>query len=166
MYQLIPQIRFKNYPISLVEEFNFLGIMFDKHLLWNKQIFNLSQKLSRAIGILNRLKHFIPKYCLKLIYNALFNSHLNYGILLWGHKAKNIEYLQKKAIRAVSSSHFLAHTDPLFKKENILKAQDIFTTRSILLFYRLQNNLLPQNIASIFDNHNVSIHRYPTSDSI
>ena len=83
--------------IDLVEKFNFLGITIDKHLQWNNHISNLSLKLSKTIGFMNWVKHLVPRYCLKMVYYALINSHLNYGILVWGHKASEVFPYQKKS---------------------------------------------------------------------
>ena len=102
----IPKLIMKNKEIELVEDFNFLGIQIDKNLSWKKHIFNLSHKMSKAIGVMNRLKEFLPKKILKMIYNSLVNSHLNYGILLWGHQSESISKLQKKAIRIISKASY------------------------------------------------------------
>ena len=54
-----------------------------------------------------------------------------YGILLWG-KSDNvhrIEKLQKKALRVISYSRPLEHTEPLFKAFNLLKFNDIYTLK-------------------------------------
>ena len=58
----------------------------------------LTNKLSRVLGILNRLKYIYPQHILFTIYNSLFMSHVNYGILLWGSCSNKIANLQKKAI--------------------------------------------------------------------
>ena len=44
----------------------------------------VTNKLSKVIGILNRLKHVYRHNALLSIYHSLFASHLNYGPLLWG----------------------------------------------------------------------------------
>ena len=38
--------------------------------------------------------------------------HLNYGLLLWGPHLGRLVRLQNKAIRVVSHSDYLSHTDP------------------------------------------------------
>ena len=43
--------------IENVKFFRFLGIMFDKHLTWKNHITMITNKLSKGIGILNRLKN-------------------------------------------------------------------------------------------------------------
>ena len=46
-----------NENIEQVSSFSFLGIHLDENLKWNKHIDMLTNKLSRVIGILNRLKY-------------------------------------------------------------------------------------------------------------
>ncbi len=48
------------------------------------------------MGILNKLKHFLPKQAKLHIYNLLILSHLNFGILAWDYHCDQIYKLQKK----------------------------------------------------------------------
>ena len=72
---------------------------------------------------------------------------MEFGITCWGafknNKIKNIENIQKKAIRAVSNSIFNAHTIPLFGKLNILKLHDILQLKGSILMYKYFNEQLP-----------------------
>ena len=70
--------------IEHVNEFKFLGILIDSHLSWAPHINYVANKLSRINSILTKLKHFLPQDILQIIYNALFQSHINYGITSWG----------------------------------------------------------------------------------
>ena len=99
---------------------------------------------------MNKIKYFVLKLCLKFIYSSLIHSHLNYGVLLWGFDSKKIITLQKKALRVVTNSHFLAHTASLFKVEKVLKVDDIFKVHCFKLYYQYMNCLLPQSIQSFF----------------
>ena len=65
-----------------VNFFKFLGIMFDEHLTWKNHITMITNKLSKVIGILNRLKNIYPQQVLLSIYNALFLSHMTYVLQL------------------------------------------------------------------------------------
>lgn len=56
----------------------------DKHLSWDVRINQLCTKLSRANGILSKLRHNAPlEVCLQ-VYYAIFYSHLIYGCNIWG----------------------------------------------------------------------------------
>ena len=90
--------------IDYIDTFNFLGVYIDKTLRWNSHIDFIACKISKVIGMLNKLKHFLPPNILLSIYNALIVPHLNYGNILWGNKNTKIFDLQKKAIRVITLS--------------------------------------------------------------
>ena len=57
--------------------------------------------------------------------------------------------LQKRAIRAISSAGYNAgHTEPLFKFYNVLKVEDIYNYRLLVLYYNLKHKNVPFHIAS------------------
>ena len=119
----------------------------------------LTNKLSRVIGILNRLKYIYPQHILSTIYNSLFMSHVNYGILLWGSCSNKIENIQKKAIRKLTNGRYHEHTEPLLPKAyGLLKAQDIYYLRQLKFDYNLCYSLLPPYIYLMFLKDNTDIH--------
>ena len=156
-HNLLPKIIINNQEIEKVNEFIFLGITINSNCSWKNHIFCISKKISKTTGLLYKLKYFIPTHCLKLIYFALIQSYLSYGILLWGFEANNIFNLQKKAIRIITKSHYLAHTEPLFKREKILKIQDIFKISCLKFYYKLVNNMLPRNLKLMFSFSNTRL---------
>ena len=90
--------------------------MFDEHLTWKNHITMITNKLSKVIGILNRLKNIYPQQVLLSIYNALLLSHMTYGLLLWGNQVEQVSKLQKKSVRLITCSEYLVHSEPLFKE--------------------------------------------------
>ncbi len=87
-------LKIDNVNIERVAEFNFLGVTLDEHLTWKCHVNKISNKISQCMGILNRLKHFLPIQTKTIIYNSLVLSHLNFGILLWGYKCEKVFKLQ------------------------------------------------------------------------
>ena len=75
----------------------------------------ITNKCSRTIGILNKLKHILPANISLMLYNSLLLPQLNYCILAWGHNCTKLIKLQKKALRVISISKYNAQTNPLFK---------------------------------------------------
>ena len=130
-------------PIERVKNFIFLGLTLDETLSWKTHIQDVSNKISKTIGILNRLKNVLPGNILKLIYSSLVLPRIYYCNLAWGHNPGRIIKLQKKAIRIISNSKYNAHTEPLFKKMKLLTVADIHKLCKLKLFYKLENNTLP-----------------------
>ena len=77
-----------NTKIERVKEFNFLGVMFDENLTWKSHVSKIGSKIAAVVGTIKKLKRFLPQEILKVIYNALIQPHLNFGVLLWGTNSK------------------------------------------------------------------------------
>ena len=151
--------------IEFIDNFNFLGITINKHLNWTKHMDILSAKIAKTVGILNTLKHVLPINILKMIYNSLILCHLNYGILLWGaqHNANDkLHKLQKKAIRIITSSNFLAHSEPIFKQLHLLKSYDIYKCQLLKFLFKLVNKQLPTYFNQLPFPFNNQLHHHET----
>ena len=129
--------------IDIVTYFSFLGVIIDEHISWKNHAEMVANKLSKLVGILHKLKYVYPKFILETIYKSLFVPHLNFGSLVWGSKINQIEKIQKKAIRVITHSKYIAHTEPLLKELRLLKAQDMFSLKLILFLNKLSHNTLP-----------------------
>ena len=147
---LIPNLKINSEPIERVTEFNFLGLTIDEHLNWSPHIQKVSNKISRTLGITNRLKLFLPTNILRLIYDSLILPYFQYSILTWGFKVGRLEKLQKRAVRVIANSSYNAHTDPLFKKVNLLKVRDIFQLNVLKLYYKCRKENLPFYTMNMF----------------
>ena len=147
---LIPILKINNNIIKQVTEFDFLGTIFDQNLNWNKHVQKVANKVSRTIGLLNRLKRILPQNTLKLIYNSLVLPHFQYGILNWGHNCSRLIKLQKRAMRSITCSRYNAHVVPILKELKLLRFEDIHKIALLKFQFRYQNNTLPEYFKNIF----------------
>ena len=79
-------------PSSYVK---YLGILIDSQLNWNFHVDNLSTKLSRASGMLSKVRYYVNQKVLISIYNGIFSSLISYGSQIWGQNS-NIQLKIKK----------------------------------------------------------------------
>ena len=70
--------------IKKVSSTKFLGIIIDENLNWNAHRDHLVKKLRSTTGAISRIRKSIPSEYYKDIYSSLFESHLGYGITVWG----------------------------------------------------------------------------------
>ena len=141
----------KLYPVDKVK---YLGMYLDKYLSWNYHLENLCQKLSRANGIISKLRHNVPiEICLQ-VYYAIFYSYLTYGCILWGltveENLKKIEVLQKKCLRIMTFSDINSHSNPLFLNLGLLKVRDIVKLQQLTLVYDYFGGSIPQDLQNLF----------------
>ena len=133
-------LQIQNINIEEKSEFSFLGVIIDNKLTWKHHIQHITNKVSKSIAILRLLRHKFPKHILKTIYMSLIFSYINYCNLIWGSACKTIldtlYILQKKAIRIVNNSEYLAHTDPIFKSLGIPNIYQVFKLNCLLFAYK------------------------------
>ena len=144
-------------PFDYVTQFNFLGFVIDENVSFDPHIQKISNKISRSLGTLNKLKRFLPQHILLMLYNTLILPHLQYAILCWGFKSSRLFKLQKRAMRIITCSKYNAHTDPIFKKLNLLKLSDLYNVSVLKFYHKFKNDKLPlyfKDIISITSQHN------------
>ena len=152
-------------PIEYVNHFNYLGIVLDSHLSWKFHIENVSNKIARTIGIMCKLKNYLPLNTLVTLYNTLILPYLSYGLLAWGLQSNKLENLQKKAIRTVTASKYNAHTEPLFKKLKILKVTDLCNLQEMKFIFKLENKMLPAYFTKSMNIRQSDIHNHNTRNA-
>ena len=132
----------------------FVGLHIDEQLKWLVHAREVKKKINSNTMAIIRVKEFLPKHVKLMLYNALIKPHLEYGSLIWHNsnqtELKNITTIQKRAIRAVTNTKYNAHTDPLFKELNVLKATDIYKLEALKFVKKCELNLAPQIIKQLF----------------
>ena len=141
----------------------YLGLYIDHHLNWNHNTNILSSRLSRSIGMLSKIRHYVNGDTLRAIYFSIFSSHLNYGSLVWAQNENNtnvkrISRLQNRAVRIINFSGHRDHAKPIYKKLNILNISDSIEMQNILFVYDSLNSRLPailnRNFTFVHNTHN------------
>ena len=130
------------------ESVKFLGIYISENMKWNAHVQYISDKVSRNVGILCKLKYYVPKNILFMLYNSLILSNISYCNIVWATAKSHIDsilLLQKKAIRICTNSGNRDHSDPLFVELKTLKVNDINFLQNSLFMFRLYNGQLPSS---------------------
>ena len=70
------------------EHVKYLGILLDSNLSWKFHIEYVALKISKIIGVIARLRHFVPLCTLLNIYSSLIFPYLSNGLAAWGQAAK------------------------------------------------------------------------------
>ena len=154
-----PDVIINNSHVEIVDDFKLLGITVNKHLKWNTHIENTAIKVSKYIGVLNRIKHTLPPRILYTLYNTLILPHFNYGLILLGHDNTRLHKLQKRAIRTITNSRYNAHTEPICKLLNIFKLPDLYKLELYKLYYKIENEQVPNYFTTVV---NALTHHYNT----
>ena len=111
------------------------------------------------------LASFLQKKTLLSLYYTLVYPYISYCSTVWTStyltNLNHIYLLQKRAVRAITKSDYLAHSAPLFSRLNVL---DIYQVNSFHVgksIYKYQNRLLPSIFLDLFQTSS-QIHNYNT----
>ena len=161
-------VKLNNMSLKRVSFTKFLGVIIDENLTWKNHIDAITKTISRNIGMMSKLKHFLPKSILYTLYCSLILPYINYGILIWGSTNKmylnKILKLQKWAIRTISNSHYRSHTGPLFSKYEILNIFDIYQLNLGVFMFQHHTDQLPSIFKTYFIKH-AENHKYETRNA-
>ena len=104
--------------LEMKNDIRYLGILFDLNLSWKFHINYICQKVSKTIGIIAKLRHFVPHHVLLTLYRSLILPYISYGICAWGHAAEThlhkLLVLQKRALGLMFFADPRTHAVPLF----------------------------------------------------
>ena len=88
--------------IKQKDHIKYLGVVIDSHVSLKEHIYQLSKKISRGIGILAKLHHYVSVTILTQLYSSLTYPFLMYGATIWGNTYETTLHpliiLQKKAV--------------------------------------------------------------------
>ena len=114
----------------------------------------LSLKLSRANGMLSKIRHFVSYETLVIIYHAIFGSHLRYGCQIWAlvnlGSHKKISSLQNRAMRIMHFQPSTSSSNILYYLSKTLKIVDLIRILNCVLVWDQQHSKLPVTFNSFF----------------
>lgn len=158
-------IKINDCVIEQVIYTKFLGVIIDNRLDWTNHISYISSKLSKGIGIICRARKFFTKAALTTLYNSFIFPYFIYGVEVWGHASntylQQLIKIQKKIIRIITNSHYMAHTKELFTKMAILPFDTLVKHRVGLLMYKISKGNVPRPLKTLYT-CNKDVHSYNT----
>ena len=151
--------------LASVSMSKYLGLIFDNSLSFEPHINNLARKLSKAVGILSKVKVYLNTSALCTLYYALFQCHIQYGIITWSSTyktyLKKLATLQNKAVKIVGNGTWNDRANPYYAKLKILKLQDLVKPETAAFVYNYKSGQLPPTFQNYFTALN-NIHVKPT----
>ena len=148
------EIKINNQILAEVSDAKYLGVYIDNKLQWETHINNIKLRLSKGIGILAKIRHYVPSQVLRSLYFTFINSHTDYNLLNWGTAPKsNLDKISsklRKAIRIINFKQYDEPATPLFKKLSILPLEDTIELKRANFMWKLEHSLIPPSLTDNF----------------
>ena len=103
--------------ITRKQQVKFLGVLLNENLSWKPHINHIRKKISKSIRIIYRARFNLSPSTKLSLYYSLIYPYLNYCNIVWSTtyvtNLRRILILQKRIVRVLTNSSFLAHTASL-----------------------------------------------------
>ena len=137
-----------NHNISPEDNLKYLGVLLENKSSWKPHVRKVKTQLSRACGILSKLKHYTTPPVLKVVYNSLIHPYLNYSILNWDvlqmQPIQPLIKLQNKAIWIINPTNTRS-VEEHFQHLNILCLPKLYSFSLGKFMHSYHNKLLPNS---------------------
>ena len=162
-------LQIEGVSLPLVKETKFLGVWLDDEVNWNCHLSKLSAKIKRNVYLLRNHKNTLDCNTLKLIYLAHIQSHINYGLVLWGGMAssEHLNKIRKTLNMCVKILKPKTEINKSYRDLKILTLDQLIELEHNKLAYKISKGSLPRKIREIIhcDQNNKSLpknHNYNT----
>lgn len=138
----------KNDTVELIHStisIKYLGVTLDRHLRWDVHAQNVVNTLRYMLPRFKCLGKVLNTHHMKVLYHALIESRLQYGILGWGgvvdiHQ-KKIEILQKRFLKIIFKKPYRYPTDELYREAKCFDLKQSFFYCILINLYRNRHKL-------------------------
>ena len=104
-----------NTSIEKFTEFNFLGITINEFMNWGSHSVKIANKICRTLRVMNCLERYLPLSALKIMYNSLILSHIQFAITCWGFEWGRLAILQKELFVSLQKVNIMRPQNRYFK---------------------------------------------------
>ena len=149
-----PVITFNNFAISVQDHQKHLGLILDQKLAFDCHLDEKIIKTNRGIGLLNRLREFLPRDSLVTIYKAHVRPHLDYGDIVYDRPgnstfSEKIESIQYNACLAITGCFRGTSREKLYAELGLESLADRRLSRRLIFFYKILNGFAPTYLSSV-----------------
>ncbi|KAL9954240.1 hypothetical protein ACROYT_G041748 [Oculina patagonica] len=145
-----------------------LGIEIDEFLTWDSHISSVSKKVSSGIGVIKKIKPFVPTSNLLSVYQSIVEPYFDYCSIVWNdisdHLNDKLQKLQNRAARVITGADYQIRTNELFNKLRWSNLKEKRNKQKALMMFKIMNGMTPTYLEDIFSrNIGSSVYNLRTS---
>lgn len=128
-------------PFQQVNSIKYLGVHIDKHLKWVNHVDAVKNRLRKLIFVFKRLRSVANESIIKVVYYALCQAIVSYGIVCWGVACKSLLIKAERAQRAILKVAYKKPvrypTSKLYRETKVLTVRQLFILATTLRFHKI-----------------------------
>ena len=147
-----------------VQSYKYLGVMININLAWHDHIQFIKSKINKKLGLLKRIKNYLPLHSRILFYNSYILRNFDYADIVWGDRRNEtlmsyLQILQNKAARIILDLDYRSSASFALKKLNWKDLKSWRIVNRLLFTYKCKNDLFSFNFEITYHQ---DMHTYNT----
>lgn len=147
-------LKYDNDTIERVDKFKYLGVIFDPLLSWCEHVDYISSVVSKRIGVIRRVKFYLPSHTLNMLANALVFPHFDYCSPIWSNcnteQSNSLQILQNKLARVLLSADIRTSILDLMQALHWNKLQERWNIQLLTIVFKCLKQDAPSYLLSHF----------------
>jgi hypothetical protein len=137
------ELLFDGQKLSRMNCVKFLGLLIDDKLTFRNHINHVTGKINSANSMLYKRRDLIPLSCRRNLYFALINSHIQYGVELYGNASitalKPLNTAVNKVLRTLQNQNRYCDVKQLYLNYNVLPINLLFKISVAKMIFKSLN---------------------------
>ena len=131
-----------------------LGVIIDESLSWGPHVEYVEKTVSSNLGMLNRIRNYVPQSSLHSLFVCLVTPCLDYCCTVWGgryiYHDDMLNKCLKRAAPIILQCAFLTPSADMFSKLNWLTFSERVKYRKAVLVFKCVNRMSPLYMTHLF----------------
>ena len=140
--------------VAKVNDVKCLGVIIDESLSWGPHVEYVKKTVSSKLGMLNRIRNYVPQSSLHSLFVCLVSPSLDYCCTVWGgryiYHDTMLNKCLKRAARIILQCAFLTPSADMFSKLNWLSFSERVKYRKTTLVFKCLNRMSPVYMTNLF----------------
>ncbi len=151
--------------IERVDNFKYLGIIFDSHMTWSHHIDLILSNVSKRCGVVRRVKYYLPNCILKKLADSLVMPHFDYCSHVWSNCSltflSRLQILLNNLARIILSADLRTNIDSMMSSLKWLKLENRWNNHILVMLFKCLTGKAPNYLCSKFS-FTKSTHHHDT----
>ena len=164
----LPSLSFNGVNVSSRESHKHLGLILDKKLTFNHHLKEKISKANKGIGLITRLRAYLPRHTLMCIYKSFVRPHLDYGDIVYDNPCNDIfkqkiESVQYNAALAITGAIRGTSRDKLYMELGLESLSDRRWYRKLSFFHKIKCGLTAPYLNDLLSAVNTVSYNFRTT---
>ncbi len=140
--------------IEQVDDFKYLGVVLDSRLTFEAHISGLAKKISSRLGVLGRVRKYLPQDLRVMLYNTLVLPHFEYASLIWSNTSAGVTErlvsMQARAGRIILGLPRLTSSELVLRSLEWVPIRTRWECQRAVMMFKVARGMVPDYMSAAF----------------